>query len=54
VNKVFSALPNVIGNFRVPLKTFNHLDFMWGKDARSLLYMDVMNIMKKYEEHART
>lgn len=54
VNKVFSALPNVIGNFRVPLKTFNHLDFMWGNDASSLLYKDVMNIMKRYKEGGRT
>ncbi|XP_023720755.1 lipase 3 isoform X2 [Cryptotermes secundus] len=52
VNKVFSALSNVIGNFRVPLKTFNHLDFMWGKDANSLVYEDVVNIMKRYEDDA--
>ncbi|XP_021937203.1 lipase 1-like isoform X2 [Zootermopsis nevadensis] len=54
VNKVYNALPNVIGKFRVPLKTFNHLDFMWGKDAKTLVFKDVLTIMKKYEKDSKT
>jgi len=53
VNKVFNALPKVIGKFRVPLKTFNHLDFMWGKDANSLVFRDVITIMKNYKDDTR-
>jgi hypothetical protein len=33
---------------------FNHLDFMWGKDAKSLVYGDVITVMKIYENDART
>ncbi|KAJ4452082.1 hypothetical protein ANN_03598 [Periplaneta americana] len=34
-------LPNLIGAYRVPLAQFNHLDFIWGKDAKTLLYDSV-------------
>jgi lysosomal acid lipase/cholesteryl ester hydrolase len=54
VEKVSRALPNVIGSFRVPLETFNHLDFMWGKDARSLVYRDAVSIMERFGDGAGT
>ncbi len=37
-------LPNVILNRRVPLRTFNHLDFLWAKDADKLVYRDVVRL----------
>ncbi|KDR18742.1 hypothetical protein L798_07396, partial [Zootermopsis nevadensis] len=41
-------LPNPIGYFRVPLREFNHLDFLWGKDVRTLVYDYILELMSKY------
>jgi hypothetical protein len=54
VHKICRDLPNVIRKYRVPLSTFNHLDFIWGKDANSLVYADVITFLKKHEHDATT
>ncbi|KAJ8932346.1 hypothetical protein NQ314_014711 [Rhamnusium bicolor] len=41
-------LPNPVGIFPVPFKNFNHMDFMWGIDAKKLLYDRLIVIMDKY------
>ncbi|XP_036329231.1 lipase 3-like [Rhagoletis pomonella] len=42
-------LPNVIGKFLVSFPKFNHLDFVWGVDARKLLYDRILRLMKLVE-----
>lgn len=49
VQKLNAELGNVIGSFLVPHKKFNHLDFVWAIDARTLVYKKVVDIMKLYE-----
>lgn len=55
VKKLRVQLKNLIGEYLVPLPEFNHLDFIWAKDARSLLYNNVLHIMNsaidKFHEH---
>ncbi|XP_023014048.2 gastric triacylglycerol lipase isoform X1 [Leptinotarsa decemlineata] len=41
-------LPNSLGKFQVPFENFNHMDFMWGKDAKELLYDKLIVMMDKY------
>lgn len=41
-------LPNIIGFFKVPQKTFNHYDFMFGNKARKLVYSKIKNILAQY------
>jgi lysosomal acid lipase/cholesteryl ester hydrolase len=45
---LYKHLPNPIGSFRVPLSQFNHLDFLWGTDVKTLVYDYVIEIMTKY------
>jgi len=47
---LYKHLPNPIGSFRVPLSQFNHLDFLWGTDVKTLVYDYVIEIMTKYWE----
>ncbi|XP_024882714.1 uncharacterized protein LOC112461630 [Temnothorax curvispinosus] len=47
VKKLYSMLPNVLDLYRVPFPKFNHLDFIWGKDAFELVYKRLLEIMKK-------
>nr|CAD7606560.1 unnamed protein product [Timema genevievae] len=48
VDALYSELPNVIGMFLVPLDQFNHLDYMWAIDAKTLLYDTVISMMNQY------
>ncbi|CAH0561346.1 unnamed protein product [Brassicogethes aeneus] len=40
-------LPNAV-EIPIPYKNFNHMDFMWGIDAKNLLYERLLMLMKKY------
>lgn len=36
----------------MPWPKFNHLDFMWGKDAPKLVYERVLEIMRKKNQES--
>lgn len=43
-------LPNVVGTYKVERDTFNHYDFIWGKDVRDELYeRTLIPLMKEAE-----
>ncbi|XP_071643538.1 lipase 3-like [Temnothorax longispinosus] len=42
-------LPNVLLTEEVPLKFFNHLDFMWAINAKTLLYDRVLELLQKFD-----
>jgi lysosomal acid lipase/cholesteryl ester hydrolase len=50
VEKLHQGLPNVIGKFLVPDPLFNHLDFVWAIDVRTLLYDRLFQIMRLVEQ----
>ncbi|KAH8282129.1 hypothetical protein KR054_005724 [Drosophila jambulina] len=49
VEMLYSRLPNVVTKFLVADKEFNHLDFIWGIDARTLLWDQMLENMKSHE-----
>ncbi|XP_050454054.1 lipase 3-like isoform X3 [Cataglyphis hispanica] len=46
VKKLYRMLPNVVDVYEVPWRNFNHVDFIWAKDARKLVYERVLRIMR--------
>ncbi|XP_025996194.1 lipase 3 [Solenopsis invicta] len=42
-------LPNVLLTEKVPYKFFNHLDFMWAIDAKSLVYDRMLELIQKFD-----
>ncbi|XP_070157969.1 uncharacterized protein [Polyergus mexicanus] len=46
VKKLYRLLPNVVNVYKIPWHNFNHLDFIWAKDAPKLVYERVLKIMK--------
>ncbi|CAL1684019.1 unnamed protein product [Lasius platythorax] len=53
VKKLHRILPNVVDIYEVPWPNFNHLDFIWAKDAPKLVYERVLKIMReKYPNNA--
>lgn len=49
VRKLISELPNVVYDYLIPHKAFNHGDFAYGKDARRLVYDEVLKMIKSTE-----
>ncbi|KMQ87030.1 lipase 3 [Lasius niger] len=47
VKRLSCALPNVMDVYEVPWPNFNHMDFIWAKDASKLVYERVLKIMRK-------
>jgi lysosomal acid lipase/cholesteryl ester hydrolase len=44
VAAIARELPGLVASVRVPYDTWNHLDFLWAKDADSLLYRPIMEM----------
>jgi len=44
-----ARLPNIFDNYEVPWENWAHLDFLYGKDADTLLYSQIMNNIAKAE-----
>ena len=52
VERLYRQLSNPIGKIRVPQDTFNHLDYLWAIDGRTLVYEKVISIMSRYRHEA--
>ncbi|XP_059621163.1 lipase 3-like [Phlebotomus argentipes] len=50
VNRLRGQLRNLIGHFRVPLASFNHLDFQWAIDIKPLLYNRVISLINRWND----
>lgn len=48
VLRLSKKIPNLIGLYDVPYQKFNHIDFLWGKDAPELVYKQLLKVIKKY------
>ncbi|XP_029675085.1 lipase 3-like [Formica exsecta] len=46
VKKLYRVLPNVVDVYKIPWRNFNHMDFIWAKDAPKLVYKRVLKIMR--------
>jgi len=49
VEMLHRELPNVVEKYLVKDKEFNHLDFIWGIDARELLWDRMLENMRNHE-----
>ncbi|KMQ82045.1 lipase 3, partial [Lasius niger] len=47
VKRLHRILPNVVDIYEVPWSNFNHVDFVWAKDAPKLVYERVLRIMRE-------
>ncbi|XP_059047195.1 lipase 3-like [Achroia grisella] len=43
-----SKLPNVVELYRVPFTKFSHMDFIYARDVRKLLYYRVLDLLREY------
>ncbi|KYN32149.1 Lipase 3, partial [Trachymyrmex septentrionalis] len=48
VPKLADNLPNVIQTEKIAYEKFNHIDYLWGRDARTILYNNIVTVLKKF------
>lgn len=51
VKQLAKQIKNLVGIQKVPLDSFNHVDFLFGKDAEKLVYQPVIKILKNFTAH---
>ncbi|XP_011148565.1 lipase 3 isoform X1 [Harpegnathos saltator] len=47
VQKLAKKLPNIRQVKKIQYDKFNHIDYLWGRDAKTLLYINIVKILKK-------
>lgn len=47
VSNLYAQLPNPIQHYIVPLEEFNHIDFIWGIDAPTLVYSKLLQLLEE-------
>ncbi|XP_072761541.1 lipase 3-like [Anoplolepis gracilipes] len=47
VQRLYQLLPNVVDMYEVPWSKFNHVDFVWAKDAPKLVYERIFKLLKE-------
>lgn len=50
--RLMKVLPNIVHDYLVPHKKFNHIDFIWGIDAPFLLYDEIVRVIKSNNGNA--
>ncbi len=48
VQRVVNELPNVVLNFRINMDTWNHLDFIYAKDADTFVYDEIISAIRTF------
>ena len=48
ITKLTDRLPNVTEIRKIEYLKFNHVDFLWGRDAKILLYNAVLTVLKNF------
>ncbi|XP_047362652.1 lipase 3-like isoform X2 [Vespa velutina] len=48
IQKTINKLPNVIETKKIEYIKFNHIDFLWGRDAKTLVYNKVVAVLKRF------
>ncbi|KAJ0178303.1 hypothetical protein K1T71_006126 [Dendrolimus kikuchii] len=51
VDRLFAELGRPVGKFRIPMASFSHIDFVYGIDAKELLYNRVINLIRVMDVH---
>lgn len=54
VLKLGSELPNLFGLFPAPHPRFNHIDFLFAKNVRQLVYEKIITLMRTAERGERS
>ena len=49
VLRYLSKLQNNFATYEVPFIPWDHLDYLWGKDAKTILYPEILKNMENFK-----
>lgn len=49
VDRLAYSLPKLIGKYLIPVKNWNHIDYLWARNAKALIYDKMVDIMRGYD-----
>uniref|UniRef100_A0ABD2W8F1 AB hydrolase-1 domain-containing protein n=1 Tax=Trichogramma kaykai TaxID=54128 RepID=A0ABD2W8F1_9HYME len=49
IQRLVDLLPNIQLKHKIEYSKFNHIDYLWGRDAKFYLYDHIINFIKKYD-----
>ena len=49
VQRLVENMPNVALKHKIEYSKFNHIDYLWGRDVKTLLYDHITEFIKKYD-----
>ena len=49
VLRYLSKLQNNFATYEVPFTPWDHLDYLWGKDAKTILYPEILKNMENFK-----
>ncbi|XP_023246170.1 lipase 3 isoform X2 [Copidosoma floridanum] len=49
VKRLIEKIPNVVLKHKIEYSKFNHIDYLWGRDAKTLLYDHIVDFIKSYD-----
>ncbi|RZF35675.1 hypothetical protein LSTR_LSTR015815 [Laodelphax striatellus] len=48
IGKLAKKLKNIVSAYRVPLDSFNHMDYLFAMDVKELVYDNVLTLLSNY------
>lgn len=51
VQQLATNITSVVGLYQVKLESFNHVDFLFAKDAEQLVYQPLIKFMHNFTKH---
>lgn len=49
VQRLIEKFPNVVLKHKIEYSKFNHIDYLWGRDAKTLLYTHIIDFIRKIQ-----
>lgn len=53
IEAMYQDLGNPKGKYLIPMKEFNHMDFLWAMSVRKLVYARMLKVLGKITDHRK-
>lgn len=51
MDRLSRNITKLVGEYKVPVEQFNHVDFIFGMDAPNVVYKPMIQVLQKFKMH---